>query len=100
MAILKNGTYYGTASGHNSLIEVSVTFKDNKIKDVEVTDQKETGNGHLALKKIPQEIVKNQSVKIDTVSEATFTSKAIIEAVKKCIKQAGGDASNFSKIKE
>ena len=86
------GTYTGTAAGHNGDITVSVTFTDNAIASVEVTVQSETPTlSDKALTEIPQAIVDNQSLGVDTVSGATFTSRGIINAVADAVDQAGGD---------
>ena len=87
------GTYTGTAAGHNGDITVSVTFTDNAIASVEVTVQSETPTlSDKALTEIPQAIVDNQSLGVDTVSGATFTSRGIINAVADAVDQAGGDS--------
>ena len=88
------GTYTGTAAGHNGDITVSVTFTDNAIASVEVTGQSETPTlSDKALTEIPQAIVDNQSLGVDTVSGATFTSRGIINAVADAVDQAGGDSA-------
>ncbi|MGN1389826.1 MAG: FMN-binding protein [Bulleidia sp.] len=45
-----------------------------------------------ALERIPQEIISEQSLAVDTVSGETHTSEAILEAVADAVAQAGGDA--------
>jgi uncharacterized protein with FMN-binding domain len=41
-----------------------------------------------AQKKVPQEIVSAQSLQVDTVSSATYSSKGIINAVNNALTQA------------
>jgi len=46
------------------------------------------------MRRIPDEIVQHQSLNIDVVSGATFTSRAIIAAVMNTVTQAGGNVAN------
>lgn len=96
---LKAGTFTGVSSnGMGGDVEVAVTFTSEKIEKIEVTKQNETpGKSDPAIEKIPQAIVENQSVKVDTVSGATVTSEAIIEAVTNAIQESGNDVSQFEK---
>lgn len=59
--------------------------------DVQVEAPDETsGIGSVAAEKLPAAILNAQSAQVDTVSGATFTSKAVISAVEDCIAQASG----------
>lgn len=91
------GTYTGTGTGNNGEITVEVTFTDDAIESVTVTDQTETeGIADPALEQIPAAIVDQQSLAVDTVAGATNTSNGIIEAVTDCVEQAGGDVEALS----
>lgn len=97
MANLKNGTYQGTGSGNRGEVKVSVTVKDNVIKDVKIDHQDETeGISTAALEKAPKLIVENQSYNIDAVTGATISFQAVEKAVKNALLKAG-DASGFDK---
>ncbi|NLK45554.1 MAG: FAD-dependent oxidoreductase [Treponema sp.] len=86
-----NGTYEGTATGHNGNVVVSVTVANGKIASVEVIQHEETaGLCDAAIAEIPATIVKKNSTKIDVVSGATVTSKAIIAATEAALVNAGG----------
>lgn len=88
-AIYNAGTYEGTADGRNGEVKVSVTVSDSKITDVKVTEHKETeGIADGALKDVPEAIVKQNKADVDTVSGATLTSNAIIEATKEALSKA------------
>ncbi len=90
------GAYTAEAQGNNGPVAVSVTFEDGAISAVEVTAHQETpGLCERPIAEIPEAIVKNQSLAVDTVSGATNTSKAILDAVEDCVKQAGGDVEAF-----
>lgn len=97
MANLKNGTYQGTGSGNRGEVKVSVTVKDNVIKDVKIDHQDETeGISTAALEKAPKLIVENQSYNIDAVTGATISFQAVEKAVKNALLKAG-DARGFDK---
>lgn len=88
------GTYTGAAAGMNGDITVQVVFDDNSIVSVSVLDHNETeGIARPALEQIPAEIVRAQSLAVDTVSGATITSEGIIKAVENCVTQAGGNVA-------
>lgn len=88
--------YEGTGNGRNGPVKVSVTLEEGKITEVKVLEQAETaGVADGALAKIPEEIVRSQSVAIDAVTGATFTSGAILEAVEDCLRQAGEDIERW-----
>ena len=90
----KAGKYTGTAKGKNGDVTVEVELTTDKIKSVTVTDQQETkGIADPALEKVPGEIVDKQSLAVDTVSGATITSNAIIEATKNALESSGADVS-------
>ncbi|MBC6719506.1 FMN-binding protein [Treponema sp. Marseille-Q4130] len=94
----KAGTYKGTAKGNNGDITLEVTFSKNAIKSIKVVSHKETpGLSDPAFAKIPDAIVKKQTLAVDAVSGATNTSRAILEAVEKAVKAAGGDATALKK---
>ncbi|KAF5059469.1 Urocanate reductase [anaerobic digester metagenome] len=91
-ALYKAGTYTSTAKGNNGDVKVEVEFSDTKIVSVKVVDHSETkGLSDTPIQRIPQEIVYGQTLSVDTVSGATYTSNAILTAVEDCVKQAGGD---------
>ena len=95
-SLFKAGTYTGTGKGMGGDVTVEVVLTDSEIKSVTVTDQKETvGKAEPALEGIPTEIVDAQTTAVDTVSGATITSQAIIDAVNDCIKQAGADPASL-----
>ena len=86
------GTYVGKGQGNNGEVSVSVTFDEEKIVDVQVTEHSETaGVSDPAIEQIPGQIVEEQSLSVDMVAGASNTSKAILEAVADAVAQAGGD---------
>ncbi len=95
-AIYKAGTYTATAKGHNKDVKVEVVFDDTSIVSIKVLEHAETaGIGDIAIDRLPEEIVTGQTLAVDSVTGATFTSEAILAAVEDCIKQAGGNVDDL-----
>ena len=86
-----------TVDGHNGSVEVTTTFDaEGKITAVEVGNHEETDDiADPAIAEVPAAIVENNSVSVDTVSEATVTSNAIIEGVKAAITEAGYNVEDY-----
>lgn len=98
-AKFKAGTYEGTAKGFGGEIVATVVLTDDKIESITVVGDKETpGIGSVAIETLPQEMVAKQSVQVDTVSSATVTSLAIIEAVTNALKSAGVDVDSLTPL--
>ncbi|WP_071393546.1 flavocytochrome c [Bacillus tuaregi] len=96
----KAGTYTASAKGMNGDVKVEVVLDESSIKSVKVLEHQESeGISDPAIEKIPQQIVDAQGLGIDTVSGASFTSKAILEAVTIALKEAGADVDALKKIK-
>lgn len=95
------GTYTASADGKNGPVKVEVVFTKDAIKSVKVVEQNETpGISDTPIKEIPSKIVAEQSLAVDTVSGASFTSKAILTAVEDAVKQAGGDVNALKEKKK
>lgn len=89
-------TFTGTAAGRNGDVTVEVVYEDDQIKSVKVTKQEETeGIADPALEKVPGEIVDAQTPNVETVSGATITSEAIINATKAALESAGVDVDSL-----
>lgn len=92
----KAGTYTAVATGHNGDVKVEVVFDDTSIVSIKVLEHDETGGiGDLAMERLPEEIVGGQTLVVDSITGATFTSTAILEAVEDCVKQAGGNVDDL-----
>lgn len=90
----KPGTYEGTGSGMFGDVVMSVTFSENEITKIEKVSSNETVKvTETAFKLMPERIIEEQSLKVDTVSSATFASRAIVMAVEDAAKQATEDIS-------
>lgn len=94
-AAVGEATGEGTAAGHNGDLKAVVTFDGDKIAKIDLTHEETEGLGDKAADKLVEEIVANNSINVDTVSGATVTSTAVIEAVKAAIEASGRDVKNF-----
>ncbi len=95
------GEYEASAKGYNAEVVVKVTVDAERITKVEVIQHEETaGISDAALEKLPEEIVKEQSVALDVVSGATFTSQAILEAAKAALLSGGAKEEDITKAPE
>lgn len=85
----KDGTYTGEADGFGGTVAVEVTVKDGKIEVVEVTSAEKEDSAYLAMAEdIIPKIIEAQSVEVDTISGATFSSTGIKDATEQALEQA------------
>lgn len=95
---MKDGTYTEVVPGHNAPMTVSVTIKNNRIAAIDTTKNLETiGVGRVALAKMTDKIIKNQSLGVDAITGASISSLSLKAAVASCIKKAGGDPAEWQK---
>ena len=81
-----DGTYTGTAEGYRGDLTVEVVVEDGRITDIEVVDHDETESFfETAYEATPADIIEAQDFDIDTETGATFTSEAIVSAVRNAL---------------
>ena len=86
------GTYEATVDSVGGPMTVSVTVSEDRIEEVNVIENHDTdGLCDAALERIPEQIVANQTINVDTVSGATLTSVFMRNAVKEALSQATDD---------
>ncbi len=84
------GTYTGTGVGYNGPTTVDVTFDDQKITDIKINETKETEHvGDVAFEILIPQMIEANGTGVDAVSGATFSSKALKDAVNDAAEQAG-----------
>ena len=85
-----DGTYAASASGYGGEIELEVVIDDGRIDVIQVVSHQETESiADPAFSQIIDDILAAQSADdVDTVSGATETSNAILEAVQEALTQA------------
>lgn len=87
----------GSAPGRMGTIMVKVDIAGTSITAIEIIKQHETPMiANSALSRIPELIIRNQSVDVDAVTGATITSFGIKNAVQDALDQAGIDASDLA----
>ena len=80
---IKDGTYEGQANGYRGLVKASVTVKDHKITAIKVlSNSDDAAFFNRASAGVIKNILAKQSLKVDVVSGATYSSNGIIKAVK------------------
>ena len=91
------GEYTATVSGMKGDMTVKVTVDETSIQSVEILDTVDTVQivGAVIDSMIP-EMLEKQSVNVDSVTGATFSSFAVKNAVKACLEQAGANPDDFS----
>lgn len=88
----KAGTYTATTTGRNGELKLSVTVSNDKIEEIEILEHNETATiSETPFTQIPEAIIANQTLAVDTISGATITSVAVMNAVRDALEQAGAD---------
>lgn len=81
-----DGTYEGVGVGYAGHIKVKVIVEDSKIVSIEVTEvEADDGPFVSKAKGVIDSILEYQTLDVDTVSGATFSSKGIIAAVRNAL---------------
>ncbi len=84
-----DGTYTAEGEGFNGPVKVSVEVAGGKVLSIKVISHKETEYvSDPAFDGIPAAVIEKQTVEVDTVSGATYTSEALIEAITKALENA------------
>ena len=83
-------TQSATVQGFGGDVTVTVEVEDGKIVSVTAEGASETqGVGSVAIEELPTAIVEAQSVAIDGIAGATFSSTAVLDAAKEALIAAG-----------
>ncbi len=89
---LNDGTYTGSARGYKSVITVQVTIAGGKITDIQVVSQGDDEPYFSNARAVIQRVISSQSMNVDTVSGATYSSTGILVAIKNALLQAAGQS--------
>lgn len=83
---LEDGTYEGTGTGFAGKIKVAVEIKDKKIVAVNVLEVEGDDEAFFnRAKGVIDKIIDSQTLDVDVISGATYSSKGIISAVKNAL---------------
>ena len=81
-----NGTYIGSYKVFPITVEVEVTIKNHKITEIKLIKH---GNGRGApAETIPDKVVEAQTLEVDVVSGATYSSLVILKAIENALNNA------------
>ena len=82
---LEDGVYKGTGTGYAGDITVSVQIKDKQIVSIDILSSSDDAAFFSRAKAVIDKIIEGQTLDVDTVSGATFSSRGIISAVKNAL---------------
>lgn len=86
------GTYINETEGYYSTLRVSVTVDQSHITHIEILSHEEPELlANVVFEELPKAIMKKNNIDVDVISGATYTSEALIDAVKKALEQAKVD---------
>lgn len=89
-----DGTYEGEGEGRNDTIRLAVTLKNGSITDIQVLEHYEDEVPYFNnAKTLLQDVLKAQTLKVDTVSGATLSSNGLLEALEDALGHAKEAAS-------
>ena len=83
---IADGVYVGSFKKGRFSYSVEVAVRDHRIQAVKATDPRRATN--LIIEQIFARIVQDQSVRVDTVSGASLTTKAVSKAAENALNQA------------
>ena len=85
----KDGTYTGSAQGFGGDIKVKVTVSGKKISAIDITQADGEDEAYLSMAKdIVKTILDKQTMDVDTISGATYSSTGIKNAVGQALEGA------------
>lgn len=87
-AVLNDGTYEGSADGYRGTITVSVTVSGGQVTDITILSESDSQQYFSRASSLTDTIVSQQSLEVDAVSGATYSSAGIINAVADALQSA------------
>jgi len=82
---LADGVYKGSATGYRGAVTVAVTILDKKIVSIDILSASDDEAFFNRAKGVIDRIISSQSLDVDVVSGATYSSNGIIGAVKNAL---------------
>lgn len=86
LSLIPDGTYDGNYQSFPIEVCVEVTVEDHKITDIRITKH-DNGQG-AAAEAITEDVIAQQSLQVDTVSGATYSSMVILLAIENALNNA------------
>jgi uncharacterized protein with FMN-binding domain len=88
---LNDGTYHGAYEGGMykwRANECQVTVSSGQVTDIQLVGSKDPGGKNTQHEMLYDRVIQAQSLQVDTISGATLTSKAYLQAVENALIQA------------
>lgn len=83
---VKDGDYIGTYSSFPVSVEVKVTIENQQIVNIDILKH-DNGKGKDA-ETIIDDVINEQSIEVDLISNATYSSKVILKAIEEALIKA------------
>ena len=84
-----SGTFTGTGQGKQGEIQVDVMIDRNQIQHIAILSHNEIPGFETAMVQMSDEILSKNSLQVEPVSGATYTSQGFLQAVHNALDQAG-----------
>ena len=88
LTLAADGTFTGECDAFPVIAKVEVTVKDHEITDIVLVKHMNGRGGNAET--LPQKVVEAQSLLVDTVSGATYSSTVILLAIEDALQNAAG----------
>jgi len=91
---LNDGTYHGAYAGGMykwRANECQVAVSSGKVTDIQLVASKDPGGKNTQHKELYDRVIQAQTLQVDTISGATLTSKAYLQAVENALVPAQHD---------
>lgn len=85
------GTYEGTAKGFHGDIVLTVTVDEDSITDIKADHTETEGLGDKAVESLIAQAIEKDSLALDAMSGATYSSEGFLAALEAALVKAGGD---------
>jgi uncharacterized protein with FMN-binding domain len=82
-----DGTYTGTFSYSKTPTTVEIAVKDHKIETLNILEHGTTDYAKKAVEGIEKNVLEAQSLKVDVITGASTSSKAILKALELALKK-------------
>lgn len=81
-----DGVYTGSSRGYGGTVQVQMTMEGGHITDVQILRAKQETSSFLRrAKRLLKTVLKEQTWEVDAVSEATYTSRGILGAIRNAL---------------
>lgn len=85
LSSVKDGTYEGNAKNDMIVVKLKVTVVKNKMTNIDILEHK-NGLGGKA-ERIVNQVVSNQSLEVDAIAGATYSSNIILKAIENALEK-------------